>query len=191
MYSSAVCAVHDGLWFCHSKLPVLYFYDLKKSKITFCRVIPEKYTAEVYCTLAMCVIDNKIYIAPFNGKYIFVYDIVADVFEELMYIGKERAFQNVIRHGELLFFVPCTFEKMVKYNLTTHEIEVEELPFEADVKYIAKVEKSGNIVFCAMHYCGEIWMYDLDKSSWRCIEILSDRGYNRMFVNNKNIYVHE
>ena len=103
MYPAAVYAVRDGLWLCHYKLPVLYFYDFKKSKITFCRVIPEKYTAEVYSTLAMCVIDNNIYIAPFNGKYIFVYDIVADVFEELMYIGKERAFRNLIRYGELLF----------------------------------------------------------------------------------------
>jgi len=30
---------------------------------------------------------------------------------------------------------------MVKYNLITHKIEVEELPFEADVKYIGNVEK--------------------------------------------------
>lgn len=191
MYPAAACVIQDGLWFCHSKLPVLYYYDLKKRKITFCRVIPEKYTSEIYYTIAMCVVDNNIYIAPFNGKYIIVYDIVADVFEEIMYIGNDCAFQKVIRQGDMLIFIPCTYDKIVKYSLQTHKLAVEDLPFSAAEKYIGNVEKIGDAIFCAMSYCGEIWIYDLKKSSWRSIEVLGDSGYNRMFVNNEKIYVHE
>ena len=191
MYPAAAYAVQGGFWICHFIVPVLYFYDVDKERITFCRNIPSKYTSEETFASGMCVIDNKIYIAPYYGKYIIMYDIENDVFEESVRVNADGVFRNVIWYEDTLYFFPGRCEELMKYNIKTQEIEKEKIPFSVEEKYICNVIRTKDLVVCSRYKSSEIWIYDLTKNSWESIKLTGNGWYNRMIVNGDKIYVHD
>ena len=184
-------AVSDGIWFCHINHPVLYFFDIAEKRITFCKIIPSKYATGRAFAGGIRVTGNKVIIAPYNSQYIIIYDFKNDSFEDLEIINRGSAFRNVFLDEDILYFIPCTFNKIVKYDLNSRRIEYNDLPPDIGDAHVSDAVRYGSEIFCDCWDGGRVIIYNTKNDSWRTIFTEGDSGYNRITVKNNRVYLHE
>lgn len=188
----AAYAVDGGIWFVHDKtIPVLFFYDLKKRKITKAKNIPcQKRQAHFW---DLCVYREKVFLIPDREPRIVIYSIKEDAFDFLdIKTPCQMNFIKAILKDDTLYCIPYGYDCVVKVNLNHLSIRYGEKWREAggfaESTMLNSAYKSGNEIWCAVYPTNKIIIYDMEMEKWRCAGYALDMELAQVVVEGGRLY---
>ena len=125
MFSRCKCLSNKGIWFCHYTLPILYYYDFKMRKVVRIKVLPNEFLFGEEVVSSIAYSNEKIYIVPYKGNCIAIYDIIKDSFHKIFLKNANRnegVFSNVFSYKNQVYCIPYRFRYMVIINAISNEI---------------------------------------------------------------------
>ncbi|WP_196602433.1 hypothetical protein [Pectinatus frisingensis] len=127
--------------------------DFVKQIILCEKLLPIEKTNKPYSYLITKKIDNKIFIPPFYGDDLLIYDIEHDYFDTVYLkkideIKKNAKFLDIYRWGDFVFFIGCGYPAIIRYDLNTMECVYYTEWYNAIRKYI--IDKNNALFF---HVC--------------------------------------
>lgn len=189
------CDGNGGIWFVHEMMTVLFFYDLRKHRITFSRVIPCDKIMTMAPFGAVIIEKGKVYLFSNAQKESFVYDIENDFFEEIVIENIVlNAFRGVYKYGNYLYVIPYRYGRVVKISLLNQSVDYSEswnrLYGNKDGLYINSCAKISNTnVIMAVPETNMLLQYNMATDKWSTIESKNaDVNYTYASYTQNNIY---
>ncbi|MCX4377820.1 MAG: hypothetical protein OSJ61_16835 [Lachnospiraceae bacterium] len=152
--------IDDEYWFVSVKDNILYKMDLSTYKVQYIHWL--SHSSETDLRLAYTKLfhyKNKIILIPCLSKYIAVYDMrvnkVKHVESGLPARRDGDYFNGGVALGEILFLIPCRYNRIVAFNMETEKVEenkcielsTDERKYEATFSVGGVVQEDENVIF--------------------------------------------
>ncbi len=104
------CTTLQGLWLCHTELPILMFFSNLENAITDSVMIPCDYSKFIINAYLGCAYSHRmLFLSPYNAKKIILYDNEGHKFIAMKLKGVSKVNQqvflgNFIHKNECIFF---------------------------------------------------------------------------------------
>lgn len=190
------CTTLQGLWLCHTELPILMFFSNLENAITDSVVIPCDYSKFIINAYLGCVYSHgMLFLSPYNAKKIILYDNEEHKFIAMKLKGVSKVNQqvfsgNFIHKNECIFF-PCKYRFLVKYDIRKNLLSYLEVPDDVmeDDDFITKFVVINDAVIATLYRERSFLIYNITDNVWRKKKVLGDgMGFSKIiFINHKYI----
>lgn len=166
------CINEKGIWFIHSYLPLLMFFDFSKQEITVCKVIPDCGTYQLAAFCGICETKEKVFLVPNNASIISIFD---KTFQSFTTIDLEKnngnLFWDCFVEDKYVYCLPYKNEYLLKIDIASLEI-IKSKSWHSEVeksnnKLLHRSIKSDNFVIFVLCETNQILLYDIIKDEWQ------------------------
>ncbi|MCR5178411.1 MAG: hypothetical protein K6C95_05455 [Lachnospiraceae bacterium] len=180
----------------------LYSMDLNNHRVEYLGKIPWEDEDGIRLIESLIMVENRLYMIPFAGRYLTSYDMRSKEFDkiDIRNNGKLKgSFGSVFSDHELLFIFGQTANVILEYNTKTGKIksysdwvtEIKEIAFNINDAYFrnqgVKCEDYYLIPLCNAN---ALLLFDYNKKSFRIVRLGSDaNGYSGATRINDSIWL--
>lgn len=160
---------------------LLYRYNKKEKRVEILGQIPGRHIWERQLIGKILYWNDKIILAPFFEKSIWLFDLKVEKWTEIQLLNFEKyimKFYQGFIHNDIAHFVGCYYPAIIRLDLNTLQIEYDTKMYEeldkvrhSDIYFRTEYIRDENNILLGCCSTNRVLQYNLDNYNYKFIEL--------------------